>query len=238
MDSSDERNCIEICKQAMALAQRLLALDFETNGVMDRKHRPLPWSNFPVSVAVYAVSASGDVAPLFSSRISGATAFNEWASAHHPFTPQDLQNEPSLAEVIEKLSELLQPNDIICCHNMQYDLDRCLYESCCRLGIPTPSIFNLPRFCTCRSPWAAEVHGDRWLSLAGLCGMYGVKGTRAHTADGDALALAQCLSKAVMSAPGQSLGLGERLRAMLAGEPGEPVSLLSEYLDEQKKAGS
>ena len=216
---------------------RLLTLDFETNGVWDRKHRPLPWANFPVSVAVYAVSAAGDVAPLFSSRISGAMAFNEWASAHHPFAPKDLQHEPSLADVLEQLSELLQPNDIICCHNIQYDLDRCLNESCSRMGIPLPDLFSLRRFCTCRSPWAAEVHGDTWLSLAGLCGMYGVKGTRAHTADGDALALAQCLSKAVKSPPGQSLGLGERLRAMLAGEPGEPLILLSEYLREQKKAG-
>ena len=57
-------------------------------------------------------------------------------------------------------------------------------------------------------------NNDRWLSLAGLCAMYGVKDHRAHTAGDDALALAQCLSKALKAEPGQSLGLAEALRSV------------------------
>ena len=201
-------------------APRLLALDFETNGLRDPRHQPLPWPNFPVCVAVYSVSASGDVEPLYSSRISGALAFNEWCAAHHPFTPLDLLGEPSLAEVMEQLSALLQPGDVVCCHNVNYDLERCLRHTCEQLGVAPPAILSLPRFCTCRSEWAAQANGDSWLSLAGLCAMFGVKQSRAHNAEADALALAQCLSKALKSQPGQSLGLGERLREVLAsGSP-------------------
>ena len=215
-------------------APRLLALDFETNGLWDPRHQPLPWPNFPVCVAVYSVSASGDVEPLYNSRISGALAFNEWCAAHHPFTPLDLLGEPSLAEVIQQLSALLQPNDVICCHSVNYDLDRCLHNSCCQLGIPIPDLFSLRRFCTCRSPWAATVHDGNWLSLAGLCAMYGVKHPRAHSAEADALALAQCLSKALRSEPGHSLGLGEGLRAALFGDVYDRIPLLSEFLREEQ----
>jgi hypothetical protein len=41
-----------------------------------------------------------------------------------------------------------------------------------------------------------------------------VKNTRAHTSSDDALALAQCLSKALAAKPGQSLGLADVLRAI------------------------
>ena len=46
--------------------------------------------------------------------------------------------------------------------------------------------------------------------------MYLVKNARAHTAGDDALALAQCLSKALAAEPGQRLGLAEELRAVVA----------------------
>ena len=157
---------------------------------------------------------------LFNSRISGALAFNEWAATHHPFTPPDLLGEPSLAEVMEQLSTLLQPSDVVCCHNANYDLERCLRYTCEQLGVAPPAILSLPRFCTCRSEWATDVNGDSWLSLAGRCAMFGIKQSCAHNAEADALALAQCLSKALRSQPGQSLGLGERLReTMASGSP-------------------
>ena len=96
----------------------------------------------------------------------------------------------------------------------------CLRHTCAQLGVASPAVLSLPRFCTCRSEWAAQANGDSWLSLAGLCAMFGVKQSRAHAAEADALALAQCLSKALKSQPGQSLELGERLREVLAsGSP-------------------
>ena len=195
---------------------RLLALDFETNGLYDRHCPPLPWPNFPVSVAIYAVSLSGDVELLYSSRISGATAFNSWAMHTHDFEPADLQGEPSLAEVVSAMSALVMPGDVMVCHNVIYDMNKCLQPSCARLGIDASAILSLPRFCTCRSDWAMDHNRDNWLSLAGLCTMFGVKNARAHTAGDDALALAQCLSKALTADPGQSLGLAEELRAVVA----------------------
>ena len=196
------------------LMPRLLALDFETNGLDDRHRPPQPWANYPVSVAIFAVSHEGDVEPLYSSRISGATAFNDWATRMHEFGPGDLQDEPSLEEAVRAMSALVEPGDVMVCHNVSYDLVRCLQNSCHMLSIDASAILSLPRFCSCRSEWAMDRNGDKWLSLAGLCAMYGVKNTRAHTSSDDALALAQCLSKALAAKPGQSLGLADVLRAI------------------------
>ena len=193
---------------------RLLALDFETNGLDDPRQPPRPWANYPVSVAIFAVSDVGDVNLLFSSRISGATAFNSWAARMHDFGPGDLQDEPTLKEVVSAMSALVMPGDVVVCHNVSYDLVRCLQNSCDKLDIDASALLSLPRFCTCRSEWAMGRNNDKWLSLAGLCAMYGVRNHRAHTAGDDALALAQCLSKAVKAEPGQSLGLAEALRSV------------------------
>jgi len=154
---------------------RLLALDFETNGLTDHQCPPRPWANYPVSVAVFAVSEAGDVEPLYSSKISGATAFNGWATSMHDFGPGDLQGEPTLEAVVRAMSALVKPGDVMVCHNTTYDLDLCLQNSCRLLGIDCSAILSLPRFCTCRSEWAIARNQEKWLSLAGLCAMFGVK---------------------------------------------------------------
>lgn len=195
---------------------RLLALDFETNGLEDRHRPPQPWANYPVSVAIFAVSEAGDVEPLYSSKISGATAFNEWATSMHDFAPGDLRDEPTLGAVVRAMSALVKPGDVMVCHNVSYDLERCLQNSCRLLDIDCSAILSLPQFCTCRSEWAMTRNNDKWLSLAGLCAMFGVKIAREHTSGDDALALAQCLSKALTAKPGQDLGLAEILRLQLA----------------------
>eukprot|EP00973_Karenia_brevis_P054946 7639383-Karenia_brevis.AAC.1 len=58
------------------------------------------------------------------------------------------------------------------CHNVTYDLMRCLQNSCNLLGIDASAMLSLQRFCTCRSDWAMDRNRDNWLSLAGLCAMY------------------------------------------------------------------
>jgi DNA polymerase III epsilon subunit-like protein len=197
------------------LMPRLLALDFETNGLPDLHCPPQPWANYPVSVAIFAVSQEGGVEPLYSSRISGATAFNGWAARMHEFGPSDLQDEPDLEEVMGAMSALVKPGDVMVCHNISYDIERCLQNSCRLLDIDASAILSLPRFCTCRSEWAMDRNKDKWLSLAGLCAMYGVKNAREHTSGDDALALAQCLSKALTAKPGQDLGLADLLRIQI-----------------------
>ena len=194
---------------------RLLALDFETNGLDDRHCPPQPWANYPVSVAIFAVSFEGGVEPLYSSRISGATAFNSWAARMHEFGPGDLRDEPDLEAVVNAMSALVKPGDVMVCHNVSYDIERCLQNSCRMLGIDASAILSLPRFCTCRSDWAMDQNGDKWMSLASLCAMFGVKNAREHTSGDDALALAQCLSKALAAKPGQDLGLAEILRLQI-----------------------
>ena len=114
------------------------------------------------------------------------------------------------------MSALVKPGDVMVCHNVSYDLERCLQNSCRLLDIDCSAILSLPLFCTCRSEWAMTRNNDKWLSLAGLCAMFGVKNAREHTSGDDALALAQCMSKALTAKPGQDLGLAEILRLQLA----------------------
>ena len=191
---------------------RFLALDFTTSGFQENSGPELkPWQNYPCSVAIYAVNEEGEVEHLYSSMISGAQEFNAWAKTHHPFTPADLEGEPSFSEVVADISALVRPGDVLVAHNCHFDIDSVLRDSCARMGVDDSAITSLPRFCTCRSAWAVGVNGDRWLSLFGLCSIEGVRPRRTHAAAGEAETLAQCLSKALRSAAGQSLGLKEAL---------------------------
>ena len=79
---------------------RRLALDFETHGLRADPKQPLPWANYPVSVALWAVSEDRSMSQLYNSKISGATSFNSWATEHHAITPQALNDEPYFEEVL------------------------------------------------------------------------------------------------------------------------------------------
>ena len=176
---------------------RFLALDFETNGLRADPKQPLPWANYPVSVALWAVGADRSICQLYSSKISGATSFNSWASEHHAFTPQDLVSEPDFEEVLGRLAAAVAKDDVLVCHNVDYDVFKVLAPMCRMQGLDGAKLLELPRVCTCKDGWASTVLDGKWLSLGELCNCFGVTQTIAHTADGDAQALASCIAAAL-----------------------------------------
>ena len=176
---------------------RLLALDFETNGLRAAAKQPLPWANYPVSVALWAMSEDCSMSQLYNSKISGATSFNAWATEQHAFTPHDLNDEPDFEEVLGRLAAAAAKYDVLVCHNVGYDIGKVLAPMCRLQGFNGAKLLDLPRVCSCKSAWASTVLDGKWLSLGELCNCFGVKQTTAHTSDGDAKALAECLAAAL-----------------------------------------
>ena len=142
---------------------RFLALDWETNGLRADPVQPLPHANYPVSVSIWAVSDDGTVEHLHSSRVSGATQFSAWATEHHPFTPEDLRDEPAFPEVVRTLTAYVQEGDVLVCHNIDHDLWKVLMFMCMELRIDPAAFINMPRVCTCKGPWASTVLDGKWL---------------------------------------------------------------------------
>lgn len=176
---------------------RFLALDFETNGLRADPKQPLPWANYLVSVALWAVGADRSISQLYSSKIKGAMSFNSWATQHHDFTPQDLVSEPDFEEVLGRLAAAVAKDDVLVCHNAGYDICKVLAPMCRMQGLDGAKLLDLPRVCTCKGAWASTVLDGKWLSLPELCNCFGVTQTIAHTADGDAQALASCIAAAL-----------------------------------------
>ena len=92
---------------APCASYRLLALKTQTNGMDDEDFPPLPYSNFPTSVAVYVATASGSEL-LYASDIQGATQMNAWVRRHSSTTPADLEAAPPLPKDIPR--DILQQN--------------------------------------------------------------------------------------------------------------------------------
>ena len=199
---------------------RFLALDFETNGLRADSKQPLPWGNDPVSVALWAVGADRSICQLYSSKISGATSFNSWASEHHDFTPQDLVSEPDFEEVLGRLAAAVAKDDVLVCHNVGYDIGKVLAPMCRAQGLDGAKLLELPRVCTCKGGWASTVLDGKWLSLGELCNCFGVKQTTARTADGDAKALASCIA-AALEYPDR--GFAKELLGRFESNAGMPV---------------
>jgi DNA polymerase III epsilon subunit-like protein len=216
-----KRRSMALTTPSYSSSPRLIAIDFETVGFRERDGPdPLPWENFPVSVAMYSVSDEGEVESLFVSLVSGAEQFTDWATRHHPFSPDDLRDQPRFSEVVARMSALVRPSDVLVSHNTVFDIEKVLRVSCEKTGTDGSALLSLPTYCTCRGDWAMAKNGNRWLSFAGLCAIVGVPQTRAHTAAGDAGVLAKCMSKALKASEGHSLGLGDELRAALSGQRG------------------
>lgn len=176
---------------------RLLALDFETNGLRADPKQPLPWANYPVSVALWAVCEDRSMSQLYNSTFSGATSFNSWATEQHAFAPHDLSDEPDFEEVLGRLAATIATSDILVCHNTGYNIGKVLAPMCRMQRLDGAKLLNLPRVCSCKRAWASTGLDGKWLSLGELCNCFGVKQTTAHTADGDAKALAECLATAL-----------------------------------------
>lgn len=199
---------------------RFLALDFETNGLRADPKQPLPWANSPVCVALWAVCGDRSICQLYSSKISGATSFNSWATQNHAFTPQDLNSEPDFEEVLGRLAAAVAKDDVLVCHHAGFDIGKVLAPMCFMQGLIGAKLLGLPRVCTCKGGWASTVLDGKWLSLPELCNCFGVKHTTAHTADGDAKALASCIA-AALEYPDR--GLAKELLGRFESKAGMPV---------------
>ena len=134
---------------------------------------------------------------FYSSNIRGATSFNSWATQNHDVTPQDLNDEPDFEEVLGRLAAAVATDAALVCHNVGYDIGKVLAPMCRLHGFIGAKLLDLPRVCSCKGAWASTVLDGKWLSLGELCNGFGVTQTTAHTADGDAKALAECLAAAL-----------------------------------------
>ena len=171
-------------------------------------------------MALWAVCEDLSVKQLYSSKIRGATSFNSWATQNHDFTPQYLNDEPNFEEVLRRLAAAVAKYDVLVCHNVGYDIFKVLAPMCFMQGLDGAKLLELPRVCTCKGGWASTVLDGKWLSLPELCNCFGVKHTTAHTADGDAKALAECIA-AALEYPDR--GLAKELLGRFESKAGMPV---------------
>ena len=171
-------------------------------------------------MALWAVCEDLSVKQLYSSKIRGATSFNSWATQNHDLTPQDLNDEPDFEEVLGRLAAAVATDDVLVCHNVGYNIGKVLAPMCRLHGFNGAKLLDLPRVCSCKGAWASTVLEGKWLSLGELCNCFGVTQTTAHTAYGDADALAECLTAALQY---PDSGLAKRALGRFQSKAGMPV---------------
>ena len=176
---------------------RFLALDFETGGLKADPTQLLPCANYPVSVALWAVSDDRGVSKLYNSQFSGATGISSWATGHRNITPQDLNGKLLFEEVLSCGAAAIATGDVLVCHNAGDGVAKVLAPMCVACMVDGAKLLDLPRVCSCKGAWASTVLDGKWLSLGELCNCFGVTQTTAHTADGVAKALASCIAAAL-----------------------------------------
>ena len=180
---------------------RFVCLDFETNGFFDEAVYVLPWTSYPIQVSLTAVE-NGVVTPLYDSLIRGARSFATWVNENVPIDISDLDDAPTLRNVIAELASKLKPDDFIVAHNARFDMEQCLRRTAEFEGIKSPeldSIMNLPRFCTQNCEYVKSVLSKGERRLEHLCKHFGVEfsPSSAHDATYDTLKLAECVAEAL-----------------------------------------
>ena len=122
--------------------------------------------------------------------------------------------------MLGRLAATVAKYDILVCHNADYDICKVLAPMCRMHGLDGAKLLELPRVCSCKGAWASTVLDGKWLSLGELCNCFGVTQTTAHTADGDAKALASCIV-AALEYPDR--GLAKELLGRFESKAGMPV---------------
>ena len=199
---------------------RLLAFKFQTNGMADDERAPLPYPNFPTSVAVYVATPSGPEL-LYASDIAGATQMNKFVvHGRSVTTPADLASAPSFAQVVQELSELTRADDILVFHKARYDKTAVLENTAQREGVDVSRLTSLLSYCTCQDPGARNTFAS-CPSFARLCGHFRVALRDEYTAKGCAKALAECLSAAVQSNSPIAVDIGVSLQDWIQPAAGD-----------------
>jgi DNA polymerase III epsilon subunit-like protein len=194
---------------------RYLILDFETTGAYDEKtpidKKPLPRENYPTQIALQEVSNDGEESTaIFSTFISGARRFDPTLATKVPFTVEDTYSGMSFEDVTKKLKETLRPGDIICGHNLDYDLN-VLQKAGAEKDIDVMFITGMPQFDTQLNDYTKSLKKGKddivyfwkkkksWRgpSLDTLCSHLGVDRNSgvhmAHDARKDVIDTAECL---------------------------------------------
>ena len=79
----------------------------------------LPWTSYPIQVSRTAVE-NGVVTPLYASLIRGVRSFATWVNEHVPIEISDLDDAPTLRNVIAEIASKLRPDDFIVAHNARF----------------------------------------------------------------------------------------------------------------------
>lgn len=100
-----------------------------------------------------------------------------------------LANGGPIGEVLDIFEAVVKAGAVVCAHNCQHDLKHMRAEL--RRAGRDDLFEQTYQFCTMRE-WAAH-HKAKWPKLAELCAMLGIPQQGAHTAEGDAEAVAKIL---------------------------------------------
>jgi DNA polymerase III epsilon subunit-like protein len=173
-----------------AFKMRVLALDFETNGVVSDD--VLPCGAFPTQVSVTAYDPETDeITHLYDSYIRGARSLSAWALGNTHIRLELLKDAPLPEVVSAELAALWQEGDVVSSHNTKFDLDTVL-----PLIAPRDHPFlKGPRVCTMRQGWCPGLQKPR---LIHVCREFEVpyELTYQHSAIQDSLSLAKCIQAA------------------------------------------
>jgi len=183
---------------------RYAALDLETTGLSPRYHHRV------VEVGIVLFTLDGHVESEYETLVNPRRDLGE-TSDIHGLTMADLSHAPVFDQVAADVSTLLKDR-VIVAHNARFDL-AFLASELGRAGLPAP---ELPHLCT------MELAGASGLSrrLRDVCTQLAVLHTDAHTAIGDARAVASVLSRWYNQHPKRA-----SLRLIECGSPCEPGSI-------------
>ena len=194
---------------------RYLVLDFETTGFFDATtpqcKKPLPREDYPTQVTLRAINTDGtNSTELFSTFITGATRFDPKVIDKVPFTVEDTLTGMTFQDVVEHMSKHVRPDDILCGHHLDYDLN-VLQITATELNVDVSFMTTLKRFDTQINEYTRSLKkGTRWVvwywkkqrrmvgpSLDALCKHLNIDRTddalMAHDARKDAADTASCV---------------------------------------------
>jgi DNA polymerase III epsilon subunit family exonuclease len=167
------------------VSPKIACLDLETTGLRPSTDRVL-------EIALVVLDPDGGLAETFSTLVNPGC--DPGPTFAHGITTEMLVGAPAFEDVAQDLAHRIK-GTVLVAHNVNFDYNflRCEFE---RAGLDMP---DTPTLCTIRAAWALgrRQHGGS-RKLADLCAAEGIIYDNAHTALGDAQAVAT-LTKAYLS---------------------------------------
>lgn len=167
------------------------AVDFETTGLFPEYHHRV------VEVAVVRCLPDGKITREFSTLVNPARDIG--ATHIHGITASEVAHAPSFEDIAGDVYDLLT-DSILVAHNARFDIGF-LNAEFTRLGVALPPI---PSVCTL-SLASSSLRNATGRSLSSCCEACGINHSRAHTAIGDARAVALLFARLIASMKNPSL---------------------------------